>query len=123
MQQFPHMSPYIRFCSRQLNAAALIQRRHENVPEFRALLKKCQTNPKVKGMPLTSFLLKPMQRITKYPLMIKKVNSYFKKIKYKVQFYYKRKISKDFGKYGHGTSGSPSAGRSAAQSRGALHSG
>ncbi|XP_057373684.1 intersectin-1-like isoform X2 [Daphnia carinata] len=69
----PHMSPYIRFCSRQLNAAALIQRRHEGVPEFRALLKKCQLHPKVKGMPLTSYLLKPMQRITKYPLLIKKI--------------------------------------------------
>ena len=73
IQKLPHMSPYIRFCSRQLNAAALIQRRHESVPEFRALLKKCQLHPKVKGMPLTSFLLKPMQRITKYPLLIKKV--------------------------------------------------
>lgn len=67
------MSPYIRFCSRQLSAAALIQQKHENEPEFRALLKRCQTNPKAGGMPLTSFLLKPMQRITKYPLLIKKV--------------------------------------------------
>jgi hypothetical protein len=75
-QKLPHMSPYIRFCSRQLNAAALIQRRHESVPEFRALLKKCQLHPKVKGMPLTSFLLKPMQRITKYPLLIKKVDCF-----------------------------------------------
>lgn len=74
--QLPHMSPYIRFCSRQLNAAALIQRRHEGVPEFRALLKKCQLHPKVKGMPLTSYLLKPMQRITKYPLLIKKVDTF-----------------------------------------------
>ena len=73
LQQFPHMSPYIRFCSRQLNAAALIQQRHENVPEFRELLKRCQMHPKVKGMPLTSYLLKPMQRITKYPLLIKKI--------------------------------------------------
>ena len=70
LQQFPHMSPYIRFCSRQLNAAALIQQRHENVPEFRELLKRCQMHPKVKGMPLTSYLLKPMQRITKYPLLL-----------------------------------------------------
>ena len=69
------MSPYIRFCSRQLNAAALIQRRHENVPEFRELLKRCQSHAKIKGMPLTSYLIKPMQRITKYPLLIKKVNS------------------------------------------------
>ncbi len=34
---------------------------------------KCQQNPKTKGMPLSSYLLKPMQRITRYPLMIEKV--------------------------------------------------
>ena len=68
------MSPYIRFCSRQLNAAALIQHLHENSVDFRQLLKKCQTHSDVKGMPLTSYLLKPMQRITKYPLLIKKVH-------------------------------------------------
>ena len=53
LQQFPHMSPYIRFCSRQLNAAALIQQRHENVPALIAQV--------------------PVQRITKYPLLIKKI--------------------------------------------------
>jgi len=30
-------------------------------------------NPKTKGMPLSSFLLKPMQRITRYPLLVEKV--------------------------------------------------
>lgn len=36
-------------------------------------LQKCVQNPKTKGMPLSSFLLKPMQRITKYPLLVEKV--------------------------------------------------
>ena len=43
---------YKHFSSRQLNAAALIQSRHENVPEFRALLKNCQMQPIVKGLKL-----------------------------------------------------------------------
>jgi len=30
-------------------------------------------DPRTKGMPISSFLLKPMQRITKYPLLIKKI--------------------------------------------------
>ena len=34
----------------------------------------------MKGMPLTSYLLKPMQRITKYPLLIKKVTPHLKRI-------------------------------------------
>lgn len=34
---------------------------------------KIATNYRCKGMPLSSFLLKPMQRITRYPLLIKNV--------------------------------------------------
>ena len=42
------------------------------------LFQKCtQDEPRTKGMPLSSFLLKPMQRITRYPLMIEKVRSEF----------------------------------------------
>lgn len=37
--QIPHMTPYIRFCSCQLNAAALIQRYTENSSEFREIQK------------------------------------------------------------------------------------
>ena len=32
--QLPHMTPYVRFCSCQLTAAALLQRKTENSPEF-----------------------------------------------------------------------------------------
>lgn len=37
------------------------------------LEQKIATNYRCKGMPLSSFLLKPMQRITRYPLLIKNV--------------------------------------------------
>ncbi|XP_033740435.1 LOW QUALITY PROTEIN: intersectin-1-like [Pecten maximus] len=75
-ESLPHLTPYIRFCSCQLNAAALLQHKTENSPEFKELHKKCVTDPRTKGMPLSSFLLKPMQRITKYPLMIGKILQY-----------------------------------------------
>ncbi|KAK3098160.1 hypothetical protein FSP39_016770 [Pinctada imbricata] len=75
-ENFPHMGAYIRFCSCQLNAAALIQRKTENSQEFRELQKKCVQDPRTKGMPMSSFLLKPMQRITKYPLMLQKILQY-----------------------------------------------
>lgn len=32
-------------------------------------------DPRCKGMPLSSFLLKPMQRVTRYPLIIKNVRT------------------------------------------------
>ena len=37
--QLPHMAVYIRFCSCQLNAAALIQRKTENDSHFRDVMK------------------------------------------------------------------------------------
>ncbi|KAK2856331.1 hypothetical protein Q5P01_005066 [Channa striata] len=71
--ELAHMQPYIRFCSCQLNAAALLQSKTHNQPDFKNFLKKIATNYRCKGMPLSSFLLKPMQRITRYPLLIKNI--------------------------------------------------
>uniref|UniRef100_A0A4W3J9E3 Intersectin 1 n=1 Tax=Callorhinchus milii TaxID=7868 RepID=A0A4W3J9E3_CALMI len=71
--QLPHMQPYIRFCSCQLNGAALIQHKTDEVPEFKDFVKRLAMDPQCKGMPLSSFLLKPMQRVTRYPLIIKNI--------------------------------------------------
>ncbi|KAG0711649.1 Intersectin-1 [Chionoecetes opilio] len=40
------------------------------------LVKQCQEHPMIQGHTLTSFLLKPMQRITRYPLLIKQLLKY-----------------------------------------------
>ncbi|XDV43348.1 hypothetical protein PO909_011843 [Leuciscus waleckii] len=69
--ELSHMQAYIRFCSCQLNGAALLQQRTDQEPDFKTFLKKIATDYRCKGMPLSSFLLKPMQRITRYPLHIK----------------------------------------------------
>ncbi|KAK6490049.1 intersectin-2 isoform X1 [Huso huso] len=71
--ELPHMQAYIRFCSCQLNGAAILQQKTDEEPEFKDFLKRLATDPGCKGMPLSSFLLKPMQRITRYPLIIKNV--------------------------------------------------
>lgn len=67
------MTAYITFCGKQLDSAALLQKLTENSTSFRELVKKCQNNVATKGMPLSSFLIKPMQRITRYPLLISKL--------------------------------------------------
>ncbi|XP_014616737.1 PREDICTED: intersectin-1 isoform X1 [Polistes canadensis] len=72
-ENIPRMSAYIRFCSCQISAAAYLQRLTETLPEFVAVAHACQQDPRTKGMPLSSFLIKPMQRITKYPLIINKI--------------------------------------------------
>uniref|UniRef100_H2YPG0 PH domain-containing protein n=1 Tax=Ciona savignyi TaxID=51511 RepID=H2YPG0_CIOSA len=71
-EQIPHMHPYIRFCSCQLNASSLLQELLDSNPEFKALVKKCESGDLWKGLPVSSYLVKPMQRVTKYPLLIKK---------------------------------------------------
>ncbi|XP_058485779.1 intersectin-2b isoform X2 [Solea solea] len=71
--ELSHMQPYIRFCSCQIDGAALLQSRTDNEPDFKTFLKKIATDYRCKGMPLSSFLLKPMQRITRYPLHIKNI--------------------------------------------------
>ncbi|XP_036419289.1 intersectin-1 isoform X1 [Colossoma macropomum] len=71
--QLPHMQPYIRFCSCQLNGATLIQQKTDEVPDFKDFVKRLAMDPRCKGMPLSSFLLKPMQRVTRYPLIIKNI--------------------------------------------------
>ncbi|XP_018431025.1 PREDICTED: intersectin-2 [Nanorana parkeri] len=71
--ELTHMQAYIRFCSCQLNGASLLQSKTDEEPEFKDFLKRLATDPRCKGMPLSSFLLKPMQRITRYPLIIRNI--------------------------------------------------
>ncbi|RZC40579.1 RhoGEF and/or C2 domain containing protein [Asbolus verrucosus] len=68
-----NMQVYETFCGSQLDSAALLQRLTETSTAFRDLMRKCQNNVATKGMPLSSFLIKPMQRITRYPLLISKI--------------------------------------------------
>ncbi|XP_018398634.1 PREDICTED: intersectin-1 isoform X2 [Cyphomyrmex costatus] len=75
-ENIPRMSAYIRFCSCQISAAMYLQRLTETSLEFVRVAQACQQDPRTKGMPLSSFLIKPMQRITKYPLIINKILEY-----------------------------------------------
>eukprot|EP00092_Neocalanus_flemingeri_P031088 GFUD01033768.1.p1 GENE.GFUD01033768.1~~GFUD01033768.1.p1 ORF type:complete len:485 (-),score=138.51 GFUD01033768.1:275-1729(-) len=72
-ENFPAMTAYIRFCSSQLSAAALLQKLVEMRPEFDTMLRQCQSHPKVQGMPLSFYLLKPVKRVTEYPLLVEKI--------------------------------------------------
>ncbi|XP_065160133.1 intersectin-1 isoform X4 [Atheta coriaria] len=73
LKNLPNMVPYVHFCKKQLDSASYLQKLYEDSTPFRDILRKCQADPALKGLPLSSFLLKPMQRITKYPLLIEKI--------------------------------------------------
>ena len=70
--QIPLLTPHIRWCSCQLTACTLLQSKSSD-PLFKEFEQKCAQDPRAAGLPLSSFLLKPMQRITKYPLLIQRV--------------------------------------------------
>ena len=73
--QIPNLTPYIRWCGCQLTACTLLQQKSSD-PKYKEFEAKCTQNRRTKGLPLSSFLLKPMQRVTKYPLLIKRVSAF-----------------------------------------------
>ena len=70
--QIPLLMPHVRWCSCQLTACTLLQSKSSD-PLFKEFEQKCAEDQRAAGLPLSSFLLKPMQRITKYPLLIQRV--------------------------------------------------
>ncbi|XP_062511538.1 intersectin-1-like [Corticium candelabrum] len=73
-EQLPRLTAYIRFCSRQLNACNVLQQK--NSPALREFETRCAHDSRTGGLRLSSFLLKPMQRVTKYPLLVEKILKY-----------------------------------------------
>jgi len=71
--QITLMEPYVGFCRAQLRSTEIIDDKCEKNLEFASFCKQFQDNPQANRMPLQSYLLKPMQRITRYPLLISKV--------------------------------------------------
>ncbi|XP_045103341.1 intersectin-1-like isoform X15 [Portunus trituberculatus] len=75
-QQISQLKPYLRFCSLQLHGATLLGEKCRAGGPWADLVRQCQEHPLIQGHTLTSFLLKPMQRITRYPLLIKQLLKY-----------------------------------------------
>ncbi|CAL1290791.1 unnamed protein product [Larinioides sclopetarius] len=65
-----YFSVYIKYCSNQLYQERLLRELKEKRPEFVALLKKLESNAVCQGLDMHSFLMLPMQRITRLPLLI-----------------------------------------------------
>lgn len=56
----------------------LVKLRMKSGPDAVCPHQRLAMDPRCKGMPLSSFLLKPMQRVTRYPLIIKNVRTALK---------------------------------------------
>lgn len=60
---------FSRYAKNQELASKTIVRLEETNPAFRAFLELARANPVCKKLPLSGFLIKPIQRICKYPLL------------------------------------------------------
>jgi len=68
-------SVYIVYCRGQQAALQFLQGKLLE-PSFSAFLKECTATPECNGLDLGSFLLEPVQRIARYPLLLRHIQKY-----------------------------------------------
>nr|CAB3222861.1 rho guanine nucleotide exchange factor 26-like [Phallusia mammillata] len=62
--------PYVTYCSNESYQQRALQRLMDNNPAFLKILRQLEGGEECAGLPLHSFLLLPMQRITRLPLLV-----------------------------------------------------
>ena len=71
--QVPSLQRFVTWCSNQSSAISLLQKKLETDPCIRELQMMWGQDPRTAHLPISSFMLKPMQRITKYQLFLKRL--------------------------------------------------
>ncbi|KAL1409574.1 hypothetical protein Q8F55_003565 [Vanrija albida] len=72
-----NLDVYRPYCVNQDTAAKLLQQLRKQDARLEATLMDIKVNnPSVRGLDLSSFLLQPMQRLTRYPLLLKQIAHY-----------------------------------------------
>ncbi|KAM7542219.1 hypothetical protein Aperf_G00000019478 [Anoplocephala perfoliata] len=73
VRHLPKCMAYRDFCANQDDAMESLRRLSEEKKEVVQFMHSCEHFMRVQAMPLSSYFLKPMQRITKYKLLIEKL--------------------------------------------------
>ncbi|TFY54721.1 hypothetical protein EVG20_g9594, partial [Dentipellis fragilis] len=71
-----NMRIYREYCVNQANAAKILQSLRDQNPKLAGHLQRLRDDPATRSLDLSSYLLVPMQRITRYPLLIKQILHY-----------------------------------------------
>ncbi|KAL1691657.1 hypothetical protein GGG16DRAFT_91161 [Schizophyllum commune] len=72
-----NMAVYMEYCVNQSNAIKVLQTLREGNPQLAEHLQRLRdTEPACRNLDLSSYLLSPMQRITRYPLLLRQVLHY-----------------------------------------------
>eukprot|EP00835_Amoeboradix_gromovi_P006359 NODE_734_length_4708_cov_0.239531.p1 type:complete len:1297 gc:universal NODE_734_length_4708_cov_0.239531:501-4391(+) len=69
----PELICYNDYCTRQYMSVMTLKRLQTTNSKFKAFVKECMSDVKCRNLDLNSFLLLPMQRITRYNLLIKQL--------------------------------------------------
>ncbi|KAF9920531.1 actin organization and endocytosis protein [Linnemannia zychae] len=67
---------FMRYCANHREGANLLARKLAESRLFSEFIMTAKSKPSCRGMDISSFLLQPLQRITRYPLLIKKILEY-----------------------------------------------
>ncbi|KAJ3339221.1 Intersectin 1 (SH3 domain protein) [Gonapodya sp. JEL0774] len=70
---------YKIYCVGQMDASKFLQKKRQEDKQLGDFLKARQRDPKCRSLDLSTFLLEPMQRLTRYPLLLRKVIHYTSK--------------------------------------------
>ncbi|XP_048374589.1 rho guanine nucleotide exchange factor 16 [Sphaerodactylus townsendi] len=65
-----HFNPYVIYCSNEVYQQRTLQKLLAANPAFRDTLKQIERKPECGSLPLISFLILPMQRVTRLPLLM-----------------------------------------------------
>lgn len=65
-----HFEPYISYCSNETFQQRTLQKLLSSNSAFKETLKKIEMNSECRGLPMLSFLILPMQRVTRLPLLL-----------------------------------------------------
>ncbi|KAF5917602.1 rho guanine nucleotide exchange factor 16 [Diceros bicornis minor] len=64
-----HFHPYVAYCSNEVYQQRALQKLTSSNAAFREVLREIERRPACGGLPMISFLILPMQRVTRLPLL------------------------------------------------------
>ncbi|XP_074831896.1 rho guanine nucleotide exchange factor 16 isoform X2 [Carettochelys insculpta] len=65
-----HFNPYVIYCSNEVYQQRTLQKLLATNATFKEALKQIERKPECGGLPMSSFLILPMQRVTRLPLLM-----------------------------------------------------
>nr|XP_057935114.1 rho guanine nucleotide exchange factor 26-like [Doryrhamphus excisus] len=65
-----NFDPYVTYCSNEVYQQRTLQRLLSKNPVFKEVLTRIEAHPECRNLPMISFLILPMQRITRLPLLM-----------------------------------------------------